>query len=224
VTRLRSLANLALIWGLRLTFPSHHASQPFSLPLQHLRLYEIHINFHKSCKYITTLGININGRLCLTASWAMDPPDESDGTSSHRGRATIHPPIFFPAPQTPSTNRSSGSSSSGTKRKRVAADDHSDVGTLPSRTRASSTSDFNNNTKVQVRDQYNNQCWHCSASPADVCHVIGSRDNTVSQSYIKLDGWESDFIVVSTGARRWANRFPREAKPPKCDRPLWHLS
>lgn len=154
----------------------------------------------------------------------MDPPDESDRTSSHRGRATIHPPIFFPAPQTPSTNRSSGSSSSGTKRKRVAADDHSDVGTLPSRTRASSTSDFNNNTKVQVRDQYNNQCWHCSASPADVCHVIGSRDNTVSQSYIKLDGWESDFIVVSTGPRRWANRFPREAKPPKCDRPLWHLS
>ncbi|KAH9205433.1 hypothetical protein DL95DRAFT_470587 [Leptodontidium sp. 2 PMI_412] len=39
-------------------------------------------------------------------------------------------------------------------------------------------SDFNNNTKAQVRNQYNNKCWHCGASPADVCHVIGSRDNT----------------------------------------------
>jgi hypothetical protein len=36
------------------------------------------------------------------------------------------------------------------------------------------------NTKAQVREQYNNKCWHCGASPADVCHVIGSRDHTVS--------------------------------------------
>jgi hypothetical protein len=62
---------------------------------------------------------------------------------------------------------------SGFKRKRAVVDDGSDAGR--SRTRVSIMSDFNNNTKAQVREQYN---WHCGASPADVCHVIG-RDNTV---------------------------------------------
>ncbi|PQE16465.1 dienelactone hydrolase family protein [Rutstroemia sp. NJR-2017a WRK4] len=32
--------------------------------------------------------------------------------------------------------------------------------------------------RAVVREQYNNICWHCGASPADICHVIGSRDNT----------------------------------------------
>ncbi|ESZ90637.1 hypothetical protein SBOR_8971 [Sclerotinia borealis F-4128] len=72
-------------------------------------------------------------------------------------------------------------SSPGTKRKRAVIDDGSDAGC--SRTWVSSTSDFNNNnTKAQVREQYNNKCWHCGASPADVCHVIGSRDNTFHEA------------------------------------------
>jgi hypothetical protein len=56
--------------------------------------------------------------------------------------------------------------------------DHSPTG-------ASSTSDFNPNTEAQVRENCNNKCWHCGASPADVYHVIGSRDNTVSRSCVQ---------------------------------------
>jgi hypothetical protein len=44
-------------------------------------------------------------------------------------------------------------SSSGSKRKLAVVDDSSDAGR--SRTRASSASDFNDNTKAQVREQYN---------------------------------------------------------------------
>ncbi|KAM3074483.1 hypothetical protein ACMFMG_002713 [Clarireedia jacksonii] len=59
---------------------------------------------------------------------------------------------------------------SGFKRKRAVADDGSDAGCSGySRTRASITSDFNNDTKAQIREQ---------ASPTDICHVIGSRDTT----------------------------------------------
>jgi hypothetical protein len=115
----------------------------------------------------------------------MNPPNRAhrppSDSSSRRGHPPIYPPppaAVFPIPLDPSTDNSSGTSSSGSKRKRTVADDGSDAGR--SRTRVSSTSDFNNNTKAQVREQYNNKCWHCGASPADICHVIGSRDNTVS--------------------------------------------
>lgn len=57
----------------------------------------------------------------------MDPPHEppheidrtssnSPSASSRRGRATISPPVVFAIPQQPNADRSSGSSSSGTKR------------------------------------------------------------------------------------------------------------
>ncbi|PVH75185.1 hypothetical protein DL98DRAFT_593454 [Cadophora sp. DSE1049] len=87
-----------------------------------------------------------------------------------------HPPqAVFPIPRESNTENSSGTSSSGSKRKRRVVYNGSDIGR--SRTRASRTSDFNN-TKAQVKEQYNNKCWHCGASPADVCHIISSRDNT----------------------------------------------
>ncbi|KAG9245161.1 hypothetical protein BJ878DRAFT_479496 [Calycina marina] len=78
------------------------------------------------------------------------------------------------------TENSLGASFSGSKRKRAIVDDGSDR--ARSRTRVSSTSDFNKNTKAQVREQYNNKCWHCGASPADVCHVIGSRDHNFHEA------------------------------------------
>ncbi|PVH68593.1 hypothetical protein DL98DRAFT_522666 [Cadophora sp. DSE1049] len=113
----------------------------------------------------------------------MDPPNKAQRapseSSSRQEHPTIYPPppqAVFPVPRGSNTENSSGTSSSGSKRKRAVVDDSSDAGR--SRARASSTSDFNNNTKTQVREQYNNKCWHCGASPADVCHVIGSRDNT----------------------------------------------
>ena len=117
---------------------------------------------------------------------SMDPPNQAhrapSDSSSRQGHPTIYPPppqAVFPIPRGSNTENSSRTSFSGSKRKRAVVDDSSDAGR--SRTRVSSMSDFNNNTKAQVREQYNNKCWHCGASPADLCHVIGSRDNTVSR-------------------------------------------
>jgi hypothetical protein len=102
-----------------------------------------------------------------------------------------HPSIFplpteaiFRQPQQSHIESSSRSSSSGTKRKRGAAiDDGSDRSHQASLTRASSTSDFSNTMKAQLRAEYRNKCWHCGASPADVCHIIGNRDDTVSRAF-----------------------------------------
>jgi hypothetical protein len=63
-----------------------------------------------------------------------------------------------------------GSSSSPTKRQRT------------------NTSDFSNGTKAKVKAETRELCWHCDAASIDVCHVIGSRDNSVS-SHLKLRGW-----------------------------------
>ena len=140
--------------------------------------------FRKSSPWSATY-VNIDTRSYPLAS--MNPPDQAhrarSDSSSRQRHPTIYPPppqAVFPIPQRSNTENSSGTSSSGSKRKHAVVDDGSDAGR--SRTRASSTSDFNNNTKAQVREQYNNKCWHCGASPADVCHVIGSRDNTVSSA------------------------------------------
>ena len=93
----------------------------------------------------------------------MNPPNQAYRTpsdsSSRRGHPTIYPPplaAVFPIPLGSNTENSLGTSSLGSKRKCVVVDDGSDAGR--SRTRASSTSDFNNNTKAQVREQYNNKC------------------------------------------------------------------
>ncbi|TVY92742.1 hypothetical protein LAWI1_G002819, partial [Lachnellula willkommii] len=116
----------------------------------------------------------------------INPPDQA-----YRIPSDSSSPAVFPIPLGSNTENSSGTLSSGSKRKRVVVDDSSDAGR--SRTRASSTSDFNNNIKAQ----YNNKCWHYGASPADVCYVISSRDNT-----------------------RWSDRLPREAKSIERDRTL----
>ena len=130
----------------------------------------------------SSLHLNIDSRIYPTS---MDPPNQArrvpSDSSSRQGHPTLYPPppqAVFPIPRGSNTENSSGTSSSGSKRKRAVVDDGSDADR--SRTRVSSMSDFNNKTKAQVREQYNNKCWHCGASPADVCHVIGSRDNTVS--------------------------------------------
>lgn len=139
-------------------------------------------NPHHGQQHISTFHINIDSQIYLTP---MDPAIQVYRTPSNSSSRQGHPPVcppppqaVFPIPRGFSTENSSGTSSSGSKRKRAVVNDGSDAGR--SRTRVSSTSDFNNNTKAQVREQYNNKCWHCGASPADICHIIGSRDHTVS--------------------------------------------
>lgn len=132
----------------------------------------------------------------------MSAPDNAEPTESRSSfesqsrlqpavRDHPHPSIFplpteaiFRQPQQSHIENSSRSSSSRTKRKRGAAiDDGSDTSHHASLTRASSTSDFSNTMKAQLRAEYRNKCWHCGASPADVCHIIGNRDNTVSSAF-----------------------------------------
>ncbi|PVH73131.1 hypothetical protein DL98DRAFT_576444 [Cadophora sp. DSE1049] len=134
----------------------------------------------------------------------MEPPQrprpdraQSDTSSSRRTRSPIYPPpqqaiLPPPAPRASSNTENSSQTSfpasasgsgsgSGSKRKRAAADDGGDATGAGnhSRPRVSSVStDFNLNTKAQVRKEYDDKCWHCGASPAEVCHVIGSRDHT----------------------------------------------
>ncbi|KAJ5033155.1 uncharacterized protein L3040_008812 [Drepanopeziza brunnea f. sp. 'multigermtubi'] len=117
----------------------------------------------------------------------MDPTSQAYPAPSNSSSRQGHPPIYPPPPQAvlpiprrSNTENSSGTSSSGSKRRRALAEDGSDP--ARPRTRVSSTSDFSVNTRAQVREQYNNKCWHCGASPADVCHVIGSRDNTFHEA------------------------------------------
>ncbi|PBP17488.1 dienelactone hydrolase family protein, partial [Diplocarpon rosae] len=50
------------------------------------------------------------------------------------------------------------------------------------RTFSGSRSSADCSTSAQIREQYNHQCWHCGASPVDVCHVIGSRDQTFGEA------------------------------------------
>ncbi|KAI9644429.1 hypothetical protein NHQ30_006450 [Ciborinia camelliae] len=71
---------------------------------------------------------------------------------------------------------SSGTSSPVSKRKRSLADTgDDDTRRCPSR--KSNNSDFSVHTKDEIRERYGNKCWHCGASPVDICHVIGSRDS-----------------------------------------------
>lgn len=101
---------------------------------------------------------------------------------SHLQHPTIYPPppqAILPIPQRSNIENSSPSRS---KRKRTAVDDGSDADR--SYSQLSSSSNFNNKTKEQVREQYNDKCWHCEAISPDICHVIGSRDTTASSAYI----------------------------------------
>jgi hypothetical protein len=113
-------------------------------------------------------------------------------------------------PQRAHEESSSASSSSSGKRKR-GLDDASHVSQRPSPTRASSASDFSNTMKAKVRADYRNKCWHCSASPADVCHVIGSRDNTVSIKghLVRTSTLLTTFIIVRDRCSRWTHRLIR---------------
>ena len=94
--------------------------------------------------------------------------------------------LIFPIPTEailPPPHRSreeTSSTSSSSRKRRREGDNASETSHVPSLTRASSASDFSTTVKAKVRADYGNKCWHCSASPADVCHVIGSRDDTAS--------------------------------------------
>ncbi|OCL02502.1 hypothetical protein AOQ84DRAFT_228931, partial [Glonium stellatum] len=80
------------------------------------------------------------------------------------------PPSAMLPPPVPSPSNRSASSSSSRKRKR----EHSDAASS-----ASSTSDFSKSVKQQViRTDNGTTCWHCGASPTDICHVIGKKDRS----------------------------------------------
>ena len=119
-----------------------------------------------------TLGKSPHGQQCIVTLHTnvdsylyMIPPNQaphaSSDSSSRQGRSAIFPlppRAVLPIPRASNTENSSGTSSLDSKRKRPVVDDGSDAGR--SRARASSTPDFNNTTKAQVREQYNNKCWH----------------------------------------------------------------
>jgi hypothetical protein len=81
-----------------------------------------------------------------------------------------------PVPIESNPSSSSASSRSGRKRKRVNLEIESIAASS-----GSSATDFSRRGKervVQLDD--GSTCWHCGASPTDVCHVIGRKDRAVS--------------------------------------------
>lgn len=158
----------------------------------------------------------------------MDPLNQthrsSSKSSSHGYNPTVLPPpprVVFPIPE-PNTEKAPGTLSSGLKRKRPVGDDDSDAGRSYGRLR--STSSFNSNTKAQVREQNtstsSDRCWHCGATPVDICYVIGSRDHAVSSVQYEPNTDHSNSILVSRCSCRWPNRFPRATKPTERNRTL----
>lgn len=104
---------------------------------------------------ISTFHVNIDNRTSLVP---IDPTNQlyraPSKSSSRQGNPPIYPPSLqavFPIPYGPNIERYSGTPSSGPKIKRTTIDNSSDEGRF--RTRVSSTSDFNNNKTVQVREQ-----------------------------------------------------------------------
>lgn len=86
---------------------------------------------------------------------------------------------ILPLPQrSGDENPSSPSSSSGKRKQQF--DNASSDRQRSSPARASNVSDFSNALKAKVKADYGNKCWHCGASPVDVCHIIGNIDETVS--------------------------------------------
>lgn len=86
---------------------------------------------------------------------------------------------ILPLPQRSGDENSSSPSSSSGKRKQQ-FDNASSDRQRSSPARASNVSDFSNALKAKVKADYGNKCWHCSASPVDVSHIIGNIDETVS--------------------------------------------
>ena len=85
---------------------------------------------------------------------------------------------ILPLPQHSGDENPSSPSSSRGKRKQQ-FDNASSHRQRSSPSKASNVSDFSNALKAKVKADYGNECWHCGASPVDVCHIIGNRDETV---------------------------------------------
>lgn len=91
----------------------------------------------------------------------------------------LPPHAILPPPQRPGDGNTSSHSSSSGKRKQQ-FDNASSVRQRSFPARSSNVSDFSSTLKAKVKADYGNKCWHCGASPVDVCHIIGNRDETVS--------------------------------------------
>jgi len=91
--------------------------------------------------------------------------------------AMMGPPPIFPLPTLQSnTNSSRCSSRASSSPKRKRTEDSSATSTAHSSGAAFSASV---RERVMRHYDFNRRCWHCSAQPVDVCHVIGKRDDSV---------------------------------------------
>ena len=155
---------------------------------RHNRLFSIDLTLYPCIYY--PVGHHY-AKLCISSRMSLSDENRAHmRNSSHKPSSTSQSSSIFPLPdaaifhqpQRTQETKSSGSSI-GSKRKREDVDDErSGTSRRLAPLRPSSTSDFSDTLKTQIRVEYDNKCWHCGASPADVCHVIGSRDNTVSRS------------------------------------------
>ncbi|KAL2349672.1 hypothetical protein BJ546DRAFT_1126454 [Cryomyces antarcticus] len=87
--------------------------------------------------------------------------------------AMLPPPI----PSEPAQGSSSASSSSSRKRKRRGVMEEAPASRETRTSSRSSMSTFSGSVRDQVaRLNDGGTCWHCGASPTDICHVIGKKD------------------------------------------------
>jgi hypothetical protein len=98
-------------------------------------------------------------------------PIMADSASVEPPQAAVVPPPYVFGTSLPATPLSSSSSSRSRKRPRSSINDDASIGTGASVA-------FTETVKRNVT-QLQDTCWHCGATPVQVCHVIPKRDSSV---------------------------------------------
>jgi len=89
-------------------------------------------------------------------------------------------------------------------------DDGSDAGRP--RALVSSMSDFDDNTKAQVREKYNNV--GIAQQVPRISAMLLAAEITLQVAH-EFSGGQSNYVPVPRRPYRWSDRLPRETKPPQ---------
>ncbi|KAK5008198.1 hypothetical protein LTR28_004294 [Elasticomyces elasticus] len=100
----------------------------------------------------------------------------SEPSSSYPSRVCPPPSSAMLPPPVPTRSPASSSSSHSSRKRKRCEVGGSVASSIASS--ASSNTRFSKRTKQKVMDLTGGKCWHCGATPVDVCHVIGQRDSS----------------------------------------------
>lgn len=141
----------------------------------------------------------------------------ADYSAGQTTQTPVIPPPYVFDPPVPTTPRSSSSSShSSRKRPRSSINNDPSIG-------APASIAFSETVKRNVAQLLGSFCWHCGATPVQVCHVIPKKDGSVRLPTLTPDFRRSRSVAVSRTQAEWLGHFRAPWIRAKRCRPLRYL-